>query len=114
MKEIRLTLNPTWFKTTKLGTRKADYRDITPFYCSRLCKNYDPKSTTCRRCKFDFCRPTPKADTIHFTLGYPAPNNPDRHLYYRIKEIRKGRGNWLFGATPSRKQFIIDLEPIEH
>ena len=48
---------------------------------------------------------------LHFTLGYPANTETYRHLFVKIKGMRKGYGKWIWGAPGSRKVFIIELEP---
>lgn len=108
MKTTRLTLTKLWFNLIRKGTKTEEYREITPYYCSRLCANYDKKSPFCQNCAKDYCRPTPKVDAIHFTLGYPRDDQQDRHMICTVEEIRKGYGKILHGA-PRHRCFIIKL-----
>ena len=34
--EIRLTLKSTWYRLIGAGIKSEEYRDIKPYYCSRL------------------------------------------------------------------------------
>lgn len=107
MKEIRLTLTKVWFVLIKSGQKTEEYRDITPYYMTRLCKNYNKE--ICQTCKHNYCHPEPKGDSVHFTLGYPRNDQPERHMVKRILDIRKGRGRWIWGA-PNHRCFIIKLD----
>lgn len=108
MKTTRLTLKKLWFNLIKRGTKTEEYREITPYYCSRLCANYDKESPICKNCAKDYCRPTPKIGGIHFTLGYPRDDQEERHMVCKVLDIRKGYGNRLKGA-PGHRCFIIKL-----
>ncbi len=39
MKILRLSLKKQWFEMTKSGTKKEDYREITPYWIKRLVEN---------------------------------------------------------------------------
>ena len=108
--EIRLTLKSTWYRLVGSGMKLEEYRDIKPYYCSRLCENYDPKKYDCQHCAKSYCQPVPSSKMAHFTLGYPANTETYRHLFVKIKGMRKGYGKWIWGAPGSRKVFIIELE----
>lgn len=92
----------------RMGKRDVDYRPITPFYCSRLCADYDAQSTWCMKCKKNYCWPKPKPSNILFTLGRPSEDEFDRIIPKKVVEIRKGMGNQFKGA-PSEKCFIIEV-----
>lgn len=110
MKDLTLTLKNTWFQLIKQGTKKEEYRDIKPYYQSRLCAKYDAKSVCCLDCKTNCCRPEPKFSRVHFTLGYPLDEELEKHMVIKIKGLRKGWGRPLWDGASSKKVFIIDLE----
>lgn len=109
MKTLKLSLNVTWFKVMRMGLRDVDYRPITPYYCARLCADYDAKSTWCMNCKKNYCWPKAKPSNILFTLGRPFDDDLERIIPKKVTEIRKGMGNQFKGA-PSGKCFIIEVE----
>lgn len=109
MNKIKLTLKSPWFSLVKNGQKTEDYREITPYYCARLCANYNSKSHDCRHCKTAFCRPEIKHPYIQYSLGYPPSSRTDRFTIKRVAGIRKGHGRWIWGA-PNGKSFIIELE----
>lgn len=107
---LRLTLKNIWFQLIRRGIKKEEYRDISPYYQTRLCANYDAKSMECQGCKTNYCRPVPKFDEVHFTLGYPTDQDLEKHMVVKTKGLRKGWGRPLWGCSPSKRVFIIDLE----
>lgn len=110
MRCLRLSLKRVWFDMVSRGIKRDEYRDIIPYYQSRLCAEYDKHSSNCANCKNNFCNVTPKVDAIHFTLGYPTDDDVEKHLILKIGRIRKGRGKYLWGGNPSVRTFIIELE----
>lgn len=108
--ELHLTLQKLWFYLIHDKYKADEYREIKPYYCARLCKDYKKDDPYCAKCATNFCQPTPKCDMIHFTLGYPHRLDHDRHMRIKVVNIRKGYGRLLWGATKSRKQFIIELD----
>lgn len=106
---LTLPLKTKWFRLIKDGKKTEEYRDITPYYCARLCAKYDPKYVECRHCETSFCQPMQKVHTIHFTLGYPKADEAGRHLTRYVLGIEKGHGSPHLGADPTKKQFIVKL-----
>lgn len=109
MRDIRLMLENVWFRQIRDHNRDEDYRDITPFWQSRLCLNYDAHSEQCKNCKTNFCKPVPKSPSAHITLGRPTDSELSKHRYYPILNISKGYGKFIWGA-PRHKCFIIHLD----
>lgn len=107
--EIRLSLKKLWFTLIKTGKKNEEYREIKPYYCARLCANYDKNSEFCKNCKNNFCRPSLKSTIIHFTLGYPTDLETEKHFICNALEVIKGYGKPLLGA-PRHKVFIIKLK----
>lgn len=95
---------------TKAGTKTEDYREITPYWISRLCKKH-PSSVISggdlrdvhTGINFSF----KKFTTNTMTLGYPKSNDTERILKLEHKgiEIREGKPEW--GAEPGKKYFVI-------
>lgn len=110
MKSLRLSLRRVWFDMIKNGIKREEYRDIIPYYQSRLCADYDKESKVCANCKNNFCAVMPKVDAIHFTLGYPSNDEVERNLFVKIGRIRKGKGKFLWGGNPSVRTFVIELK----
>lgn len=108
MKDIRLMLKNVWFRQISDYRRDEDYRDITPYWQSRLCINYDIHSEECKHCKTNFCKPVPKSLIAHFTLGQAPISDKGKHRYFVIRKISKGYGKFIWGA-PSHKCFIIHI-----
>lgn len=109
MKDIRLTLENVWFRQIRDYRRDEAYTDITPWWQSRLCINYNGHCEQCRNCKTNSCKPTPKSLFAHISLGLAPLSDTDKHRYYFIKKISKGYGKFIWGA-PRHKCFIIHLE----
>lgn len=106
---LTLPLKSKWYHLIKDGTKKEEYRDITPYYCVRLCAKYNPSNFECRHCATALCQPTPKVHSIDFTLGYPLAGDNERHLLRYVLSIEKGHGQPHLGADPKKKQFIVKL-----
>ena len=106
--EVRLMLENVWFRQIRDYRRDQDYRDITPYWQSRLCINYNSHSEECKCCKTNYCHPVPKPLIAHISLGRAPKTDQDKHRYYFIKSITKGRGKFIWGA-PRHKCFIIQL-----
>lgn len=106
MNDIRLTLENVWYRQIRDYRRDEVYRDITPFWQSRLCANYNAHCEQCRHCTTNFCKPAPKSLFAHISLGLAHDSETDKHRYYFIKSITKGYGKFIWGA-PRHKCFII-------
>lgn len=85
--ELFLRLKKKWFYLIQCGEKKEEYREITPYWETRI-----------RKTNFTH---------VHFTLGYPKKTDLSRHMIKEIKEIviSKGRPEW--GAEPSKEYFVI-------
>jgi hypothetical protein len=108
MKDIRLTLKNVWFRQIRDYGRDEDYREITPYWQSRLCINYDAHNEECKNCKHNYCRPVPKSLFAHISLGLAPSSETDKHRTYFIDKISKGYGKFLWGS-PHHRCFIIHL-----
>lgn len=112
MKDIRLTLKNVWYRQIRDYRRDEVYKDITPYWQSRLCIYYDAHSEECKHCKTNTCKPVPKAFIAHISLGQAPIIEKDKHRYYIINKISKGYGKFIWGA-PRHKSFIIHLFKFE-
>lgn len=109
MKEIRLPLKKIWYRQIRDYRRDEDYREIKPYWQSRLCVNYNAHCEECRHCKTNFCKPVPKSLLADISHGLAPRSDHDKHRYYFIKKITKGYGKFIWGA-PRHKCFIIHLD----
>lgn len=109
MRDIRLILKNVWYRQIRDYRRDEVYTDITPWWQSRLCKNYDANDDYCSFCKTNHCKPVSKSPSAHITLGRPTDSELSKHRYYPILNISKGYGKFIWGA-PRHKCFIIHLD----
>lgn len=108
---LQLSLKTNWFEMTKAGIKTEDYREITPYWISRLCIKH-PKSViaggnlhdihTGQQFSFrkDFTQNT-------MTLGYPKSGDTERILKLEHKGIEIRTGNPEWGAEPDKLYFVI-------
>lgn len=109
MRDIRLPLKNVWFRQIRDYRRDEVYKDISPYWQSRLCIYYNAHSEQCKNCKNNYCKPIPKQLTAHISLGLAPVSEKDKHRYYFIKNITKGYGKFIWGA-PRHRCFVIHIE----
>lgn len=117
-------LKTKWFEMTKPGIKKEDYREITPYWCSRilLYKGCHKPAKWWEFIQFhDGCffikdlvsniqngeitfKPF-KVNTM--TLGYPKSTDTERILRLEHKGIEIRTGNPEWGAVPDQIYFVI-------
>ena len=85
MKDLKLVLKKKWFDMIASGEKKEEYRDVKPYYSSRIQD-----------------RPT----IVTFYLGY-AKGRPSMTFEIEIIIIGSGRHDW--GAEPGRLYYVIRL-----
>lgn len=91
MKILHLTLKKKWFDMIASGEKTEEYRDIKPYWNSRLNKDYD---------------------AVCFKNGY-GKNVPK--MTFRVALIRQGLGVVHWGAIEAMRYHIIMLgEAIEN
>lgn len=93
MKSIRLTIAEPWFSMIKNGIKKEEYREIKPFYISRLWDDTKPNYGGCK----DF-------DYIVLINGYRR-NSPRISLVHPKIEIRSGKTEW--GAKDNITNYFV-------
>lgn len=122
IKSLRLPLKREWFEMTASGVKREEYREITPYWFSRLFKNANAntllregyclslrRSSSAAKWNYDngyfFEHKSFSANTV--TLGYPRSADKDKILKLEHKgiEIREGRKEW--GAEPGKLYFVI-------
>ena len=123
---LQLSLKRKWFEMTKAGIKTEDYRNITPYWITRLLNCEYPEErkgenkaipegiifdienghTPSEVIRAYFCKFRP-FETNTMTLGYPKSTDTDRILKLEHKgiEIREGRQEW--GAEPGKLYFVI-------
>lgn len=112
MKNLQLPLIQKWFEMTKAGIKKEDYREITPYWVSRLiekefawgCINVEDIQHALFACPNGVFK---NFSTNTMTLGYPKSGDTERTIKFKHVgiEIRTGDTEW--GAEPSKLYFVI-------
>ena len=112
---LQLPLTRQWFEKTEAGIKPEDYREVTPYWYSRLVLyNGLKKSQKWWEEYFNYAfafddSPTEfqKFTTNIMTLGYPSKTDESRILRYEHAgiEIRTGVEAW--GAEPNKLYFVI-------
>ncbi len=115
-KNLTLSLKRQWFEMTKAGIKREDYRELTPYWYSRLCL-YLGEIKTQKWWIYYFVNHHSIDQEHHIsfksfdhnimTLGYPKSTDSDRILKLEHKgiEIRTGNPDW--GAEPNKLYFVI-------
>lgn len=133
-KNLQMSLKTKWWEMTKAKIKKADYRDITPYWAKRfllhcsepLNKNLDDldihqlcdELNNCNNCpggldeEIDFVLDNwyllfKQFETNIMTLGYPKSTDSERILKLEHKGIDIGYGNQEWGAEPNKLYFVI-------
>ena len=120
---LQLSLKKQWFEMTKSGIKTEDYREITPYWCSRLMlyqgENYSQEmyKRMLDKWNIEFLKKLTeselKQDTFKefttniMTLGYPKKDDSEHilKLEHLGIEIRTGNPEW--GAEPNKLYFVI-------
>jgi hypothetical protein len=120
---LQLSLKSKWFEMTKAGIKTEDYRDITPYWCSRLLLSFrgEKMNQNWWKHKGETLQGTPddikenielftnfrKFKVNIMTLGYPKSTDTDRILKLEHKGIKISTGNPEWGAEPGKLYFVI-------
>ena len=109
---LRLSLEKRWFDMTKAGIKCEDYRELTPYWYSRLC-THNLQNKTQKwwayyiENHFLFDYEFKKFDYNVMTLGYPSNKDTSRILKLEHKGIEIRTGNPDLGAEPNKLYFVI-------
>lgn len=116
MKTLQLSLKTKWFEMTKEGVKTEDYREVTPYWYSRLFL-YRGEHKTQKWWKeyFEYYFSIDQESKTSFknlslnkmTLGYPKSTNTERIIEFEHKGIEIGYGKEEWGAEPNKLYFII-------
>lgn len=122
---LQLSLKREWFEMTKRQIKMEDYREITPYWCSRLLTQNGKKETQKFWQKYidiygieQLANVYRKYDHVHrirskifdkniMTDGYPKKTDLDKFIYYEHGGIEIREGNTEWGAAPGRLYFVI-------
>lgn len=123
MARLRLSLKKKWFKMTKAGIKTEDYREITPYWCSRLLLSFRGEKMDQKwwKYKYETLQGLPggieknielvtnfkKFEVNEMTLGYPKNGDRERILRLEHKGIEIRTGNPEWGAVPNKLYFVI-------
>ena len=122
MKDLKLPLKKKWFDMTKSGEKTEEYREITPYWCTRLLlfdgfkrskdswfdMLFDGEEeliltaiTECYWTKFK------SFNNNIITLGYPKNTDAEKIVTLENKGISIGTGKVEWGAEKDKMYFII-------
>lgn len=117
-----MSLKTMWFLMTKAGIKTEDYREITPYWCSRLILVDGEKQTKIwwdirlnhidavgwiKKSIINGEMSFVKIDINVMTLGYPSANDTDKFLFFKHAGIEIRTGNQEWGAEPNKMYFVI-------
>lgn len=97
---IVLTIKKRWFDMIVSGVKKEEYRDIKPYYTSRLI-NIGLLDK--------MARPTNKSVWIMFRNGY-SKSSPTFKALCKL-DIKQGNVEW--GAEPDTMYYVLKIKEIE-
>ena len=120
---LTLHLKKKWFEMTKAGIKTEDYREITPYWCSRLLLSFRGEKMNQNWWKYknetlqgtleeikeniELFTTFKKFKTNKMTLGYPSANDTSRILILEHKGIKIDYGNIHWGAEYDKLYFVI-------
>lgn len=106
---LTLSIKKKWFDMIKSGEKKEEYRDIKPYYDSRL----KPYISDIGNFKVIYCERgtvfVPTLDEVIFRNGY-SKNSP------KIKckiSIDKDYGKEEWGAEPNKLYYVLKILSVE-
>ena len=95
---------------TASGEKMEEYREITPYWISRLCEKHHPSVIAGgdlvrihSGIQFSF----KKFDTNTITLGYPRRGDAQRVIVLKHAGIQIRAGRPELGAEPGKNYFVI-------
>lgn len=119
MKTLDLVLKRKWFEMIASGEKTEEYREIKPYWesrlggcfrwCNQTLNNYGLHIdlSKCKTCSKDLNQnASNRYDAVTFHLGY-AKNRPS--MTFAIKEIVIDEGKEEWGALPGETYFVIKL-----
>jgi hypothetical protein len=123
---LQLSLKKKWFEMTKSGIKTEDYREITPYWASRLLLSLGEEKCSANFWKNEFVKEngvspsfynliekykiwtnTKKFTTNTMTLGYPKSTDTERIIKFEHGGIEIRTGNPEWGAEPNKLYFVI-------
>jgi hypothetical protein len=106
MKTLHLTLKKKWFDMIASGEKKEEYREIKPYWASRLTTLPKEWTDDCINKIEDCAEWTQFFNEVVFRNGY-TKNAPTMKFKCEYITIALGRVKW--GAEPGKKYFVIKL-----
>lgn len=122
---LQLTLTKKWFDLTKEGVKKEDYREITPYWCTRfLTQNGEVETQnfwkhyletfgieTLKKVYMNYSNvhriKSKVFDKNIMTHGYPKKEDAKKRLVYQHEGIEIRTGNTEWGAKQDEIYFVI-------
>ena len=112
-KTLYLPLKKKWFDMIRSGVKKAEYRELSYHWLTRLFRVKEMQQF------FGVSDMTPLAnglaqetfakefDQVVFTLGYPKKDDKARRMTFKHPKVYIGQGNPDWGATPGKNYLVI-------
>lgn len=106
---MTLPIKKKWFDMILSGEKKEEYREIKPYYDSRL-KSFIPDIWNMKFINTKYGQAwTECADEIIFRNGY-SKNSPK--IKCKVK-VKKGYGKPEWGATPGELYYVLKILSVE-
>lgn len=93
MKTLTLNLKAEWYDMIEAGIKTEEYREIKPYWITRICENGDPS------------RQPIQFDIVNFVYGYTS-----RSMSFSVESVGMGKGRPEWGAPDDKIVFIIKLK----
>lgn len=107
MRDLRLNLKKEWYDLIESGVKKEEYREIKPYWLTRLTTVSTNKERVCNRFINDPYYDDvyfKQYDTITFVYGYTK-----RQMTFKFEGVAIKEGNPEWGAVPGQLYFVIKI-----
>lgn len=119
MRILHLTLKKKWFDMIASGEKKEEYREIKPYWISRLVDGLECPSSWEVNEGFAFEWPvnSGRMHSMRLAMPYDAVcfargghfHKSIPQMTVKLNEIKIGTGNPVWGAEPGKEYFVIKL-----
>jgi len=105
---LELVLKAEWYDMIERGEKLEEYRDITPYWRKRICRNdrFCVMKGVCKAniyCHYDNGVPC-RHETVTFHRAYTGTT-----MKFRIEKVVIGHGRTEWGAKEGEKYYVIKL-----
>lgn len=99
---LTLPIKKKWFDMIKAGEKKEEYREIKPYYASRLFSNYRKSGVD-----LDYILNNNIEVYRHIIFRNGYKNNSPQIICYC--HIFKGYGKEKWGAEPKKEYYVLEI-----